>query len=341
MNCPYCDLPMALGKLSLSDLRGRGEGVFFVDEDGNETSILERTTTKAFECEDCASLFLAPGDHAVADPVLGGASIVATPNDHSVREAVKNGLPIKKEREKLVVALKRAIDTEGSDRFLVTPLMEPDASFFPDPWTPDPHGVELIAKRILGHAGLGHLSVLVRDEGKPSGEPSDPQDLLTFHPEGCVWLSAVSDDTVVFGAASSRLDDVAGFLSHEVGHLALLLRDESASTESGDEEHRALAFSTMLGLGILTLNHAATPRQQASLLGSVGEQSATLFENNLHPEHVALLLAIQLAVRGTEADDLARMRAHLHELPRSLFDIAFDYAKARKHKLSKALGISA
>src|SRR5688500_8772662 len=71
--------------------------------------------------------------------------------------------PTPSERDWLIDHLAELIRACGHERFMSAPIIDASPRCFPDPWRADPAGVQVVARRLLWHAGFPDRRARVRD----------------------------------------------------------------------------------------------------------------------------------------------------------------------------------
>ncbi|MDQ3370161.1 MAG: hypothetical protein M3680_32485 [Myxococcota bacterium] len=251
-------------------------------------------------------------------------------------------LPTPLEREWLWAALQTLVDTRGEETFLTAPIVLPNDTFFPDPWTPDEHGVGRLAKRLLGHAGLGALGVAVEvfTEATEVREVGlDGRASATNHVGAAAWFAGIRGGTCLFGAEADGLGDpvgLVGSMAHEVAHA--FRRSHRLEHRDRELEEKLTDVTTIyLGFGVLTT--AASARYVASHHANLGSSYAHKRQGYLAAHEMAFMLASQLQLRGYEravlrwfarqlpANQAATVRAACGETTRALIANAMGFER--------------
>lgn len=203
-------------------------------------------------------------------------------------------LPPEEDRAWLIDALRSLIDRRGAAHFLDAPLVEPNDTYFPDAYTPDPRGVYLVAQRLLRCAGLGdfepEIAVVVRGaEAIPHHQ--DARGAPSIHRGATAWFLGLDDDHCCFAVRGDRMHDgeqIVAALAHEVAHA---YRAHHGLDDGGDLEERLTELTGVyLGFGVLSTN---------ARLGY------------LPPEALAFAFAAQVSVRGIEGGEVRRIASLL------------------------------
>jgi hypothetical protein len=223
-------------------------------------------------------------------------------------------LPAPLEREWLWAALQTLVEARGEATLLTAPLLLPTDEFFPDRWTPDEAGVGRLAKRLLGHAGLGHLGVEVEVFTEPTQVREvglDGRAAATSHAGAAAWFAGIRNGTCLFGAEAEQLGDplgLVGAMAHEIGHA--FRRSHRLEHPDRDLEEKLTDVTTIyLGFGVLTV--AASARFITSHHDNLGSSYAHKRQGYLAPHEMAFMLASQLLLRGYERPVIKHYAKHL------------------------------
>jgi hypothetical protein len=228
-------------------------------------------------------------------------------------------------------SLRRAIEvlraSRGDEPWLHSRLLEPTPRDFPDRWTEDEDGVEGLARRLLGHAGLGELEVEVvvyEDDDLSEGVRED-------HTSTAAFFAGIVDGTARFGARADLLAEapaVVGALAHEVAH-AYREHHDLAALDQDEEEELTDVTTIFLGFGILSAN-AAWEYRSRMVEGSALESTWSARElGYLDTEDLAFLLAQQTVDRGVDRRTVRRIAGFLGERQRDAFLASHDVITGR------------
>ncbi len=155
------------------------------------------------------------------------------------------------ERAWLLDALGELIDARGVETFLAAPILEPTERDFPGAFEPSEAGVRALLKRIMTHAGLGHLEVDLDTFSQPEvvHELDERGGARKWgHDGAAAWFAGIGEDgSCHFGVAEERIgepDVLVGVLCHEIAHAwravhALIIEDR-------DVEERLTDLTTTL-----------------------------------------------------------------------------------------------
>jgi hypothetical protein len=206
------------------------------------------------------------------------------------------------------------------------PLVLPTDDFFPDRVTPDAAGAEVLARRLLGFAGLGELGVKVATYASHKRRSG--------HHTAAFFLG-IEDGACLFGFDENLFespDKAVGTLAHEVAHAFREAR--SLVVDDREREELLTDLTTIyLGLGVLTANAAYQYSSYRVLGGSAYEHSKMGY---LPFQAMAFALAVHAVVRGEE---LGRVERHLSRSQADSFNAAVRALK-EKPLLAGQLGVS-
>ena len=129
--------------------------------------------------------------------------------------------PTQQERDWLLDRLAELIERCGHERFVGAPVIDASTRYFPDARRADPAGVQVVARRLLWHAGLRDARVRVRD-ARDRMRPSSERGLSDTE----VWFAGERDGELELELELAAVgnDDIIGILSHEVGAMFRALR---------------------------------------------------------------------------------------------------------------------
>ncbi len=223
-------------------------------------------------------------------------------------------LPAPLEREWLAAALETLIAARGEEAFLTAPLLLPEDRFFPDRFTPDAAGVSALAKRLLGYANLSHLGVRIdtfENEQEIAELGLDGKAAKWSHQGAAAWFAGIERGTCRFGVETGKLTDALGLvaaMAHEVGH-AFRHAHRIVRPERDIEEKLTDVTTVYLGFGVLTT--AAAQRYVAQSHGDLGSSYSHQQQGYLAGYEMAYLLAMQLAMRGSDDRFVAHVAKRL------------------------------
>jgi len=132
-------------------------------------------------------------------------------------------LPSEAEQAMLLDALAELVEAQGHLPLVSSHLLEPTERYFPDAWQPSAAGVELLARRLLGYAGLEGLEVsLSIGEGMQLVESTGSSSVggtghSTRHAGAAGWFEGIVDGRCHFGVDVGQLQDpdaVVGTMCH-------------------------------------------------------------------------------------------------------------------------------
>lgn len=215
-------------------------------------------------------------------------------------------LPEGDEREHLIAELAKLVATAGSEQFLTAPILEPSDRSFPDPWTADEAGVKRLLQRLLGYAGLEHLTLTIEIDRFSQATGKVLMDGTAGGHEGtAAWFAGIRDGVCAFGVDTRGLEDPVGLigtLAHEVAHA--FRHDRELRQPLTAHEERLTDLTTIyLGSGILTTN--ATQRFRSGQKGA-GSWWSRAQAGYLPMQSMSYLLAAQVVARGVSPQPIAR-----------------------------------
>ncbi len=227
-------------------------------------------------------------------------------------------LPPLEERNWSVRELAKLCAAHGFSRFVVSPLVEPNHIFFPDPWRGGEPSVARLARRLLHYAGIDDLDVhieIVEDL------PASATTAL-----GGVWLDNLDAHVCRFAVTEASLRDpssLAAALARATAQ-AFRARHVRGDREAPDAEVPLVDLTTVyLGFGLLTTDAAL--RHHAKAAGGMQSQRSVTRLGVLGPRTMSYALALQLAARndrGGHEEAIKRLQSNpsgfvksaLHEL---------------------------
>jgi hypothetical protein len=215
------------------------------------------------------------------------------------------------------------IQSRGANPFLHAPILEPTDEYFPEPWAPNRHGIELLLRRLLIYAGLPQLKPAVQlfegRHGRPIIEGTHHWD------DTPAWFVGLEGDTCRFELNASQIeapDTLVGVLCHEVAHV--WRRFHGLETESPEEEERLTDLTALyLGFGLLVTNNAFKYRTRGDIRGTIVNYEWSHQQvGYLSLEEFCFALAIQALARGWSPQQLRRFRGLLEPAQAETFDHA-------------------
>lgn len=217
-------------------------------------------------------------------------------------------LPLVEERRWLIEQLAALIAARGPAHFLVGPLLEPSARFFPDRWGGGDRSLRRLVRRLLGYAALGDLRVEVAvydpdpaRRGEVLGKPISARghDLP-------VWLAGIERGLVKIGAEASAMVDphiIVAATARAVAHVYRVRHD----LPTGDAfDPRIDLTGVFLGFGLLTAD-AALRYTVRTAAGPIQTRRAPARLGVLSPQAMCYLLAAQLHARGIPRSERQRL----------------------------------
>ncbi len=237
------------------------------------------------------------------------------------------------ERDELVADLRALLADHGKDRFVDAPLIEPNAEFFPDLWSPDEAGVNALARRIFRYAGLADAALTFRAErshrraenreaiaGRATSvreivNDDGPACLLTTAPGSCTLGIDYEDlhDPSMLAASLCRSAAAAFRFAPQATY-----RDPQWVPPTSDKDFllRAAVGSVYLGFGIVTTNDAyrffdnAVARDDGRIERSMGSHLVRT-GGVVSLDGMAFLLAVQGVAREWDSAERRRVASLL------------------------------
>lgn len=219
-------------------------------------------------------------------------------------------------RDELLDGLAAVLEHGAAERFVAGPIIVHDAKHFPDPWSADLVGVHTALRRVLRHAGLGELTVVLEDAREGGG----------FDRETGVHFVEIVGDRVVFAVtAVPPPKHLVAILCLEVARAwsvySGLVRGHGGAYRHGVEadpddpptlvgEEIASMVMFALGFGVIAVNGSADLVKSEDIHGAfvVGRWQQVEI-GGLPAPACAFLLAAQLAVRGIEGAELSAIES--------------------------------
>jgi hypothetical protein len=248
-------------------------------------------------------------------------------------------LPPPAERDALLDELADLVARVGPEPFVTAPIVEPTNEFFPDVWTADEAGVERLARRLFGYAGLADVEVAATTS-------------KLDHAADEVWIQECDDRRCLVGVGLDRLSDPAGHLATVTAAAFRVARglaplELGAASGYRGEPHQdddqlaregtsAEVAALFLGFGVLAANHCF---RREVVAGRFKYTVARRRRTFLAPQTLAFGLAVQAAVRGLGWWARHRLAGHLEANPAGYFDAAWEVVGNDAHVLKKRLGL--
>lgn len=230
------------------------------------------------------------------------------------------------ERSWLMTGLRDLVARHGPQPLLTAPILTATPRDFPDPFTPDEHGVRTLLLRILRYAGLDGVGAEVDTFSQPDEvrEIDERGEAKAWgHKGAAAWFAGIDDDGVChFGVAEEHIGDpenLVATLCHEVAHAWRALHHERVDDRAVEERLTDLT-TVFLGFGLLTTNGAYRYRSGSRLEGT---RTYTEWSHSrggyLPPEAMSFLLAAQVKARGLGWLARRRLAAQLETNQASYF----------------------
>ncbi|HEX4456242.1 MAG TPA: hypothetical protein VH143_35515 [Kofleriaceae bacterium] len=231
--------------------------------------------------------------------------------------------PLSAHHEALLRDLSAFVAAGGAWRFTRGPVVAARADRFPEPWQESRDGLARVIGRVAWHAHVG-VELAVEDLRQPA---APRRDLLR---DTKLALVHADRERFAFALTSIGNDDVAGIVSHAIGHAYATscagdghpFRDTSttASTALG-----SLA-AVYLGLGALAANAALHDRSAGETLGQRAIHAHQIARaGGLAWQDLAFALAVQATVRDDVLDALTTLHASQAELVAAWRDVLDDH----------------
>jgi hypothetical protein len=242
------------------------------------------------------------------------------------------------EREWLIERTAELIAAAGWERYVEAPLVLPDAHSFPDRWTPDVHGLRVLALRLLAHAGLEQLDVEVTvfagDRATELDAHGNPR--VTGHQGAAAWFAGIQGDVCLFGCEVDQLQDaigVAGSMAHEVAHA--FRRFHGLEVDDRELEERLTDLTTVyLGFGVISTNAALRHRSSAVGDSLFAHQWSRNQLGYLPAAAMSFLLAMWWFARGDERAGARRIQRLLEVNQAAWFRGALTWLRKHPQELA-------
>jgi hypothetical protein len=231
--------------------------------------------------------------------------------------------PLSAHREELVRDLATFIAAGGAWRFARGPVVAARASNFPEPWQETRDGVARVIGRVTWHAHLD-VELAVEDLRRPTA----PRRQLLRDTK--LALVQADRERFAFGLTSIGNDDVAGIVSHAIGHAyaTSCASDGHPFRDAGAAVSTALGSlaTVYLGLGVLAANAALHDRSAGENVGnSAIHAHQTACAGGLPWQDLAFALAVQVTVRDDVLDGIDTLHASQRELLAAWCDVLDDH----------------
>jgi hypothetical protein len=245
-------------------------------------------------------------------------------------------LPTSEEQAWLLSNLGEIVQQRGYAPFVLAPIVEPTAEFFPECRGSAAYLLDRSTRRLLQYAGLHELEpvlgVFSDDDLPASMVPKEPSCTVA----GC--FIGIEDRRCYFGLNSGQDADaehLAGIMSHEVAH-AYRARHGLVRDQKDEEELLTDLTSAYLGFGILASNNSLRYRQAGGVAWTEWKTDRTGY---LPPQAFSFMLAVQAVVRGLERAAWRRLAKLLEANQASFFAAAIAALEPEAEGLKRALGI--
>lgn len=248
-------------------------------------------------------------------------------------------LPLPDQAEWLLDGLARLVAARGPAQLVSHAIIEPTKQYFPDVWAGTPRAVEILARRLLGYAGIQHLEAIVDTDAlldeREAGECALDQ------PDLPIWFAGLAEGSCLFGVREDALEDAeiaAAALAHAVAHafrahLGIAAggasegtyRERPAAARQLDalEERLTDVTTVYLGFGVIMANAAERKRSQGEVRGSMATwKITTTCVGSLEPQAMSYLLAAQALARGMTARERKALSGRLDTNQAAFFEAA-------------------
>jgi hypothetical protein len=265
-------------------------------------------------------------------------------------------LPNPAERAWLLARIADLVAEGGVGPWVTGHLLEPSARDLPDRWTPDMHGVERIARRLLRYAGLDTVVPMVFDaQGSDAGQDVHACALATALP---VRFAGLESQRVLLAVDEDALEDaevVVAALAHAVAHVHRVQAGLGAEAARGEyraaphlpgaraelvEERCVDITAVYLGFGVLTTNGAEKHQSSGEVRGTNASLRVEVTKiGALTPQEQSFALAAQLLSRRLEARDDKRVIGHLAANQAAYVRASLKHLRQTAPELARDLGV--
>jgi len=245
-------------------------------------------------------------------------------------------LPDEAARTELLEALAGLVSRHGAEPLLLPPIL-PTLTYFPDRWQQDASGVAVLARRLLGYAGLADLEpeIALWADVSPSWRA---RSRMSVHrgPAAALFLG-LDGNIAKFAVEESLLTDpdyVVAAMAHEVAH-AWRARHGEVVEDSRHEEELTDLTTVYLGFGVLTANAAYRYRKSGGYGYTEWSQQALGY---LGPGSLTFLLANQAVARGTSWRERRQIVAELEPNQAGAFRTSLPELREQVDSIRRRLG---
>jgi hypothetical protein len=262
-----------------------------------------------------------------------GRAIV--PSDQSPDEDDPILLPSVEERAWIFEQMKALVERGGYEHLVLSPLLEPDERFFPDPWRGDPSSLRRLLRRLLVYADISTDAIeLVVHDDKDVGGPVEPAAVGSL-----VWLVRRQDRTLHFAARVSALRDAMQVVPAAARAVAEGWRAHQGLTLTDLAREQRLVDLTgvYLGFGVLTTD--ASIRHYATRTDGFRVQRARSRLGVLPTQALAFALAVQARARGLDAKARKTITRRLQANPAGFFRAALAHIDSAEAPVGETLGL--
>lgn len=214
--------------------------------------------------------------------------------------------------DQLLAAFADLLSRTGRDAFLAAPILLHDRRHFPDPWTSDLIGVRRAIRRMLLHAALPDLQVVLHDERSDERDQAEPGTYLVDFDANTVQFVVTSIPAPHILVSAIALEVARLWISQHDPTAAAPYRRERGEEPDLADDHVATLAMFALGFGAIAVNGSAMMLKAESLQGGyVVGRWQQLAVGDLSPAAAETLLAVQLVVRDVEGAALDAIAASL------------------------------
>jgi hypothetical protein len=238
--------------------------------------------------------------------------------------------------EWLLDGLAGLVAARGPGPLVSHPMVELTRQFFPERWTGTPRAVEILARRLLGYAGIQHLEAIVDTDARL--DEREAGECALEQPDLPIWFAGLAEGSCLFGVREEGLADAgiaAAALAHAVAHafrahLGLAAggasegtyREGHAAARQLDELEERLADVTAvyLGFGVIMANAPERKRSERELRAPLATWQFTTMR--VGARAMSYLLAAQALARGMTARERKALSRRLQPNPAAVFETA-------------------
>ena len=209
-----------------------------------------------------------------------------------------DALELTPSQRELLTTLAEMVRAYGAARFVEKPMVRADAKDFPERWQPTLRAAYVLLYRLLWHVYLD-IEVEINDvrTAQTTGD-----DRLAISD---VRFDEATTSCLRFTVATLAHDDIAGSLSHYVGHAFVSLNSLNLGyrdvPQPFDERIASIA-AVYLGLGVLAANAASYRLHFSEMIGNSAHSGNKVIQTGgLSLDEICFLLVVQATVREDSA----------------------------------------